>query len=42
VNLMFLGANAGFRRIRLEPSEHGPHRLEVNYRNAREDPPRHG
>ena len=32
VNLMFLGANAGFRRIRLEPSEHGPHRLEVNYR----------
>ena len=38
VNLMFLGANAGFRRIRLEPSEHGPHRLEVNYRDAREDP----
>ena len=35
---MFLGANAGFRRIRLEPSEHGPHRLEVNYRVAQEDP----
>ncbi|MGZ4715303.1 MAG: N,N-dimethylformamidase beta subunit family domain-containing protein [Acidimicrobiales bacterium] len=38
VNLIFLGANAGFRRIRLEPSEHGPHRLEVNYRVAHEDP----
>ncbi len=38
VNLLFLGANAGFRRIRLEPSEHGPHRLEVNYRDPKEDP----
>lgn len=38
VNLIFLGANAGFRRIRLEPSPHGPHRLEVNYRVASEDP----
>ena len=38
VNLMFLGANAGFRRIRLEPSPHGPHRLEVNYRVAADDP----
>jgi hypothetical protein len=38
VNLVFLGANAGFRRIRLEPSDHGDHRLEVNYRVAREDP----
>jgi hypothetical protein len=36
--LIFLGANAGFRRIRLEPSEHGPHRLEVNYRDPRQDP----
>jgi hypothetical protein len=38
VNLIFLGANAGFRRIRLEESVHGPHRLEVNYRIARHDP----
>ncbi|HEY5154367.1 MAG TPA: N,N-dimethylformamidase beta subunit family domain-containing protein [Acidimicrobiales bacterium] len=38
VNLMFLGANAGFRRIRLEESRHGPHRLEVNYRVAKDDP----
>jgi len=38
VNLMFLGANAGFRRIRLEESTHGPHRLEVNYRVAKDDP----
>ena len=38
VNLMFLGANAVFRRIRLEPSDHGDHRLEVNYRTARKDP----
>ncbi len=38
VNLVFLGANAGYRRIRLEPSPHGPHRLEVNYRVPSEDP----
>ena len=38
VNLMFLGANAAFRRIRLEPSAHGAHRLEVNYRVAHDDP----
>ena len=38
VNLLFLGANAGFRRIRLEESPHGPHRLEVNYRNPEQDP----
>jgi hypothetical protein len=38
VNLMFLGANAAFRRIRLEPSDHGAHRLEVNYRVAHDDP----
>jgi hypothetical protein len=38
VNLMFLGANAVFRRIRLEASEHGPHRLEVNYRSPKKDP----
>jgi hypothetical protein len=38
VNVMFLGANAVFRRIRLEPSTLGPDRLEVNYRVARADP----
>jgi hypothetical protein len=38
VNLIFLGANASFRRIRLEPSELGPNRREVNYRVASEDP----
>ena len=38
VNLVFMGANAAFRRIRLEPSPLGPHRREVNYRNASEDP----
>ena len=38
VNLVFLGANACFRRIRLEASPHGAHRLEVNYRIPREDP----
>lgn len=38
VNLMFLGANACFRRIRLDPSPNGPHRHEVNYRVAAEDP----
>jgi hypothetical protein len=38
VNLIFLGANASFRRIRLEPSEFGPNRHEVNYRVASEDP----
>jgi hypothetical protein len=38
VNLMFMGANASFRRIRLEPSDLGPFRHEVNYRVASEDP----
>lgn len=38
VNLAFLGANAVYRRIRLEPSPLGPDRREVNYRSAREDP----
>jgi hypothetical protein len=38
VNLIFLGANAVFRRIRLEPSPNGPHRREVNYRVPEEDP----
>ncbi len=38
VNLMFLGPNAVYWRIRLEPSTLGPNRLEVNYRTARDDP----
>ena len=38
VNLIFLGANAIFRKIRLEPSPNGPFRREVNYRVAEEDP----
>ena len=38
VNLVFLGANAAFRRIRLESSELGAYRHEVNYRVATEDP----
>jgi hypothetical protein len=38
VNLVFMGANASFRRIRLEPSDLGPLRHEVNYRVAAEDP----
>ena len=38
VNLIFLGANAIFRRIRLEPSPNGPLRREVNFRVAEEDP----
>lgn len=38
VNVAFLGANAVFRRIRLESSALGPMRHEVNYRSARLDP----
>lgn len=38
VNLLFMGANAAFRRIRLEPSPLGAYRREVNYRVAAEDP----
>lgn len=38
VNLAFLGANAVFRHIRLEPSALGPDRHEVNYRVAADDP----
>ncbi len=38
VNLLFLGANAIFRKIRLEPSSAGPTRHEVNYRDPRLDP----
>jgi hypothetical protein len=35
---MFLGPNAVYWRIRLEPSRLGANRLEVNYRIARDDP----
>jgi hypothetical protein len=38
VNIAFLGANAVYRRIRLEPSPLGEARHEVNYRNAAADP----
>jgi hypothetical protein len=40
VNLAFLGANAVFRHIRLEPSPTGPDRQEVNYKpwSAGDDP----
>lgn len=37
-NVAFLGANAVYRRIRLEPSPLGPDRVEVNYKVAKEDP----
>jgi len=38
VNLVFLGANAVYRHIRLQPSALGPDRVEVNYRIASIDP----
>jgi hypothetical protein len=38
VNLVFLGPNAVYWRIRLEASPIGRDRLEVNYRVARDDP----
>ena len=38
VNLIFMGANAVYRRIRLEPSAIGPQRQQVNYRVAKDDP----
>lgn len=37
-NLMFLGANAIFRRIRFDSSQLGSYRIEVNYRSAALDP----
>ena len=37
-NLAFFGANAVYRRIRLRPTSVGPDRLEVNYKDAAEDP----
>ena len=38
VNLAFLGANASYRQIRLEPSAIGPNRHQVCYKDATEDP----
>jgi hypothetical protein len=38
VNLAFLGANACYRQIRLDPSSVGPNRLQTCYKDASEDP----
>lgn len=38
VNIVFLGANAVYRRIRFEDSVLGHHRHQVNYRSAAADP----
>ncbi len=38
VNLAFLGANACYRQIRLQPTSVGPNRLQVCYKDAAEDP----
>jgi hypothetical protein len=38
VNLAFLGANAAYRQIRLQPTMVGPNRLQVCYKDATEDP----
>jgi hypothetical protein len=38
VNLAFLGANASYRQIRLQPTSVGPNRLQVCYKDAGEDP----
>lgn len=38
VNMAFLGANACYRQIRFEPSPVGPHRHQVCYKSATEDP----
>jgi hypothetical protein len=40
VNLVFFGANAAFRQIRLEDSPLGLYRREVNYKRGNEDPMR--
>jgi hypothetical protein len=41
VNLAFLGANACYRQIRLQPSPLGPDRVQVCYKSAAEDPMTH-
>jgi len=38
VNLAFLGANACYRQIRLQPSAVGPNRQQICYKDASEDP----
>jgi hypothetical protein len=38
VNLAFLGANACYRQIRLQSTTIGPNRLQVCYKDAKEDP----
>jgi hypothetical protein len=38
VNLAFLGANACYRQIRMQPTSVGPNRLEVCYKSAADDP----
>ncbi len=38
VNLVFLGANAAYRHIRLQSSPLGPDREEVDYKDAHADP----
>ncbi len=42
VNLMFTGANACFRRIRLEPTKLGPYRLVVCYKTSYLQDPMYG
>jgi hypothetical protein len=37
-NLAFLGANACYRQIRLQPTSVGPNRLQVCFKSATEDP----
>jgi hypothetical protein len=41
VNLAFLGANACYRQIRMQPTSVGPNRLQVCYKDATEDPMAH-
>ena len=41
VNLVFLGANACYRQMRMYPTSVGPNRLQVCYKNAAEDPMAH-
>ena len=38
INLVFFGANAMYRQVRLEDSPRGPLRHQVCYKSAREDP----
>ena len=38
VNIVFFGAASVLRHVRMEPSALGPDRLEVDYRDATEDP----